>query len=121
MSIKVVVARRSGGDNRELIILQAIKDRGDPDHPGRKHVSQFLDSFYVDGPNGRHLCVVAELLGPKVSSVAESCPDYRLGGHLARQVSRQLLLAVDYLHTCGIAHGGRAKILFQPSSYVSNS
>lgn len=82
-------------------------ENGDPNHPGRKHVSHLLDSFYHEGPNGRHLCVVLEWLGPKVSSVAERCPNYRLDGNLARRVSRQLLLAVDYLHSCGVAHGGR--------------
>jgi serine/threonine protein kinase len=106
VSIKVVVARKSGDDNRELAILRAVKEKGDPHHPGRKHVAHFLDSFYVQGPNGRHLCIISELLGPKASYVAESSPGCRIGGHLARQVSRPLLLAVDYLHSCGIAHGG---------------
>jgi serine/threonine protein kinase len=45
-------------------------------------------------------------LGPEVSSVADRCKNYRLGGDLARSVSRQLLLAVDYLHSAGVAHGG---------------
>ncbi|KAL6827999.1 kinase-like domain-containing protein [Trichoderma camerunense] len=105
VSIKIVVAEMSDRQNRELDILQSIKLNGDPNHPGQKHVSHLLDSFYHEGPNGRHLCVVLELLGPKISSVADRRPNYRLEGKLARQISSQLLLAVDYLRSCGVAHG----------------
>ncbi|KXX74834.1 Protein kinase dsk1 [Madurella mycetomatis] len=105
VTIKVVVADRSVETARELTILRALKERGDPAHPGWKHVSHLLESFYHEGPNGRHLCIVLGLLGPKPTSIADRCPDYRLGGHLARSVSRQLLLAVDYLHATGVAHG----------------
>ncbi|KAK3898402.1 hypothetical protein C8A05DRAFT_19009 [Staphylotrichum tortipilum] len=57
------------------------------------------------------LCVVLGLLGPKLSSIKDDCPQYRLGGRIARSVSRQLVLAVDYLHSMGIAHGGESPSL----------
>jgi serine/threonine protein kinase len=107
VSIKVVVADKSEVENGELEILQYIRANGDPEHPGRNHILPLLDSFKHTGPNGQHLCVVLELLGAKTSTVAEKCPNYRLDGNLARRVSEQLLLAVDYLHSCGIAHGGK--------------
>lgn len=106
VSIKVVVSNCSGSQSPELGILQHIEEKGDPNHPGSKHIPRLIDSFHHEGPNGRHLCVVTELLGPKVSSVMEKCTNYRLDGHLVRRVSRQLLLVVDYLHSCGVAHGG---------------
>lgn len=106
----MVVSSNSESQNRELEILQHIKEKGDPNHPGHKHVSQILDSFCHEGPNG-HLCIVMEVLGPKVSSVTDRCTNYRLDGHLARRVSKQLLLAVDYLHSCGVAHGGMFLIM----------
>lgn len=106
MSIKVVVAKNSDRQNGELEILKHVKAHGDPNHLGRKHISQLLDWFYHDGPNGRHLCIVLELLGLKASTVANKCTNYRLGGDLARHISGQVLLAVDYLHLCGVAHGG---------------
>lgn len=107
VAIKVVFARRSEAGNLELHILRRFADDGDPDHPGYKHISRLLDSFYHEGPNGRHLCIVTELLGPAVSCVADRSLDCRLDGSLARQVSQQLLHATRYLHSCGIAHGGR--------------
>ena len=107
MSIKVVVASKSEAPNRELQILQSVQETSDSSHPGRMHVSQLLDWFYHDGPNGRHLCIVLELLGPQLSAVAEKCQNYRLDGNLARRVSRQLLYATSYLHSRGVAHGGK--------------
>ncbi|KAG7286209.1 hypothetical protein NEMBOFW57_008515 [Staphylotrichum longicolle] len=105
VTIKVVVASKSDETARELDILSALKEQGDPAHPGRKHVSHLIESFHHEGPNGRHLCIVLGMLGPKLSSVVEDCPEYRLDGTLARSVSRQLLLAVVYLHSVGVAHG----------------
>ncbi|OPB41810.1 Protein kinase [Trichoderma guizhouense] len=118
VSIKIAVAEQPHNDNGELQILQAITQTGDPTHPGHKHVSHLLDSFYHEGPNGRHLCIVLELLGPKISSVVNRLPNYRLDGRLARQISSQLLLAVDYIRSCGVVHGDihLGNVLFRVSS-----
>ncbi|EHK40492.1 hypothetical protein TRIATDRAFT_231146, partial [Trichoderma atroviride IMI 206040] len=118
VSIKIVVAEQSHNHNHELEILQAIKRNGDPAHPGHRHVSHLLNSFYHEGPNGRHLCIVLELLGPKTSSIAEMQPNYRLEGQIARRISSQLLFAVDYLRACGVAHGDihMGNVLFQLSN-----
>jgi len=104
--MKVVVAEKSDTQKGELAIMTHIEAKGNAKHPGHKHISRLLDSFHHDGPNGKHLCIVSELLGPKISTVAEKSTNYRLDSNLARRISRQLLLAVDYLHSCGVAHGG---------------
>lgn len=105
VSIKIVVAHKSGKLDHELHILTYLK-QSNTSHPGYKHIIPLLDFFYHVGPNGRHLCLVFNVLGPSTSSIAERGPNYRLDGHLARDVSAQVLLAVDYLHTSGIVHGG---------------
>jgi serine/threonine-protein kinase SRPK3 len=108
VSLKVVVAEKSGELGHELRILEHLKQTDS--HPGRKHVLQLLDSFSVNGPNGRHLCLVFDALGQKVSCVAERCPDYRLDGCLGRDISAQVLLAVNYLHSSEIVHGGEPRL-----------
>ncbi|KAF1948634.1 kinase-like protein [Byssothecium circinans] len=117
VSMKVVVSEKSDSQKGELGILKHIEAKSDGQHPGRKHISRLLDSFYHEGPNGQHMCIVSELLGPKVSTVAEKSTNYRLDSKLARRISRQLLLAVDYLHSCGVAHGDihMGNILFRLS------
>jgi len=106
VSLKVIVAEKSGEFNHELHILMHLKESSDSSHPGHKYVSHLLDFFYFDGPNGRHLYLIFDVLGPNMFSGAERCTDYRLDGCLARDISAQVLLAVDYLHSSGIVHGG---------------
>ena len=109
VTIKIVVASKSDEASREVAILRALKERGDPAHPGHKHVAHLIDSFYHEGPNGRHLCVVLGLLGSKISFFTQDDPKKRLDGDLTRSISRQILLAVDYLHSAGVAHGGETQ------------
>ncbi|KAI0104252.1 kinase-like domain-containing protein [Nemania sp. FL0031] len=103
VSIKIVVASGSGTQNHELEILQHLQADDLDSHPGRRNVTQLLDSFFHEGPNGRHLCVVLELLG--VSWVAENSQNCRLKADFARRVSGHVAEAVAYLHSRGVAHG----------------
>lgn len=66
---------------------------------------QLLDQFEHDGPNGTHLCLVLELLGPSVVSKAESYGGNRLPGNLAWEASKKTVQALEYIHANGIVHG----------------
>ncbi|KAF2019533.1 kinase-like protein [Aaosphaeria arxii CBS 175.79] len=106
VAIKVLRADRSQGEVNELKVLQHIEANGNTEHPGRRFLPQLLDYFYCEGPNGRHLCLVLNVLGPTLRSIrwdSEFSP--RLPCSLSRHVSRQLILAVDFLHSIGIVHG----------------
>ncbi len=111
MSIKIVVASLSDKQNHELEILEHLHANDLPSHPGRSGVTQLLDSFFHEGPNGRHLCVVLELLGPSVSWVGEKSKSYRLTADFARRVSGRIVEAVAYLHSRGIVHGGKQRLM----------
>ncbi|KAF8416387.1 kinase-like domain-containing protein [Tirmania nivea] len=107
VSIKILLADQSNEHScRELHILTHLSGTALPmEHPGRRYVSTLKDYFYVVGPNGRHLCLVMDVVGPPASFVKDHCEVYRLSPKLAREASKQVLLAVDYLHECGVTHG----------------
>ncbi|KAK6198454.1 hypothetical protein LQW54_010283 [Pestalotiopsis sp. IQ-011] len=106
VSIKVVDASESTKKNHELEVLEHLQANDNRDsHPGSSNVAQLLDSFVHEGPNGQHLCVVMELLGPTLPQVAQISPECRLKAHLVRHVSGQIVKAVAYLHSCGVTHG----------------
>ncbi|KAJ8110712.1 hypothetical protein ONZ43_g5805 [Nemania bipapillata] len=105
VSIKIVVASGPETQDHELEILRHLQANDLHSHPGRSNVTQLLDFFSHEGPNGRHLCLVLELLGPRVSWVAEKSQNYRLNADLARRVSGHVAEAVAYLHSRGVAHG----------------
>lgn len=88
-------------DEEEVQTLKRLTE-GPTSHPGKSHVVQLLDQFELVGPNGRHLCLVIQALGPRIEP-SELSP--RAGWMLARQ----LVEAIAYFHDLGIVHGGTSK------------
>jgi serine/threonine-protein kinase SRPK3 len=91
---------------RELEYLQRMRGQ-DVHHPGHPHVLQLRDHFYHDGPNGKHICIVTELLSENLTSFSRRWNNDRIPQALAKVVTRQIILGLDYLHnSCGILHTG---------------
>lgn len=75
------------------------------DHPGRKHVVSLLDSFEHIGPNGKHVCMVFEVLGENLLGLIKRWNHRGIPMPLVKQITKQVLLGLDYLHReCGIIH-----------------
>ncbi len=91
---------------RQLQVMHTIA--GSPSsHPGAAFLAKLLDHFEIDGPNGTHTCLVLEPQDPSVPNVLDVCfVDDRLPAALARKITRQTLLGLDYLHHLGIGRGG---------------
>jgi serine/threonine protein kinase len=102
VSIKVIMAEDSH-NNQELRILQHIQQG--PCHLGREHLPQLLDYFYEERYGKKNLFLVLELLGPEVSAFTEIAPEFVPSA--SRLFCKQLLLAIDCLHSYGIIHGGK--------------
>jgi len=64
------------------------------------------DYFMEKGPNGSHLCLVYQLAGPSVLLMSGAMTSGRLRKDLAKKVAKQLVCAVELLHTNGFVHGG---------------
>jgi serine/threonine protein kinase len=80
---------------------------GPPGHAGFKHNMLYYDSFDFQGPHGRHLCMVTEVLGYSLDYVRKLYNSNRVPPSIVKRVTRQVLLGLDYLHTtCGIVHAG---------------
>lgn len=104
VSLKVMTAQR-----RELGLEAGVMNClrcGDPHHPGRPFVLSLLDQFLIDGPNGRHQCLVSEAAGPSILQVTEGAHLGYLPIETAQRITGQLALGLAYIHSCGIIHGG---------------
>ena len=104
VSLKVLTARHS-----ELSREVDIRNRlgcGDRHHPGRPFVLSPLTEFYIDGPNGRHLCLISEVVGPSILEVKNAAEHGMLPIEAAQNITAQLALGLSYVHSCGITHGG---------------
>jgi serine/threonine protein kinase len=85
----------------QLLALVSAKD------DGLRHLRKLTDYFLHDGPNGRHQCLVFDVDGVRVPALMNQYGgNARLPERLAWQLSKQITLALDCLHSNGIAHGG---------------
>ncbi|KAJ7620983.1 kinase-like domain-containing protein [Roridomyces roridus] len=77
----------------------------DPTHPGFQHVSHLLEDFRIEGPNGRHLCLVTDLLGEGLDKYCRQFPNRQVPIAIVKSIFRQVAMALMYLHDkCNIIH-----------------
>lgn len=105
-AVKVMTAESSTENSNELWfarILRRLYLKG-------SHLSPPWSHFWIEGPNGRHLCFVSEVLGPSVIELAA-----RNDGEQAKYAMFQAAEALQCLHQNGICHGNfrPANILFR--------
>ena len=116
VAIKILVSEL-GQEHPEASLLRRLAS-GPVDHPGRNNMPELFDLFELHGPNGVHQCLVMELLGQSMASLAEGFATYRLPEDVALQVSNQVIQAIAYVHRMGIVHGGLFTRLFFPSNLL---
>lgn len=81
-------------------------------HPGREFVMTVKDEFVIDGPNGKNQVFVTDVAGGQLRRTeGVGCMDLKT----PRVLARQLFMAVQYLHECGIVHGGWSLLSHFPS------
>ncbi|CAG8106730.1 unnamed protein product [Penicillium salamii] len=88
-------------NGQELSILNDLSSA--QSHAGKEHIIPLLDHFEHKGPNGVHLCLVFPLMmsGGEAMTI-------RGKGHDAsyiREISRQIILGLDFLHQSNMIHG----------------
>ncbi|KAI5787314.1 putative serine protein kinase [Geopyxis carbonaria] len=108
VALKIVVANKAATAN-EAAILDRIRTLG-ASHPGAAHVLALLDRFAHAGPNGVHLCLVFDAMGASAARMRSALPatgrhDTRYPLWMAKQMLRQTLHGLAFLHAHGIAHG----------------
>ncbi|RAL17158.1 U4/U6 small nuclear ribonucleoprotein PRP4 [Aspergillus homomorphus CBS 101889] len=107
--VTIKVYARNKGKEHEINVYNHMQTI-ETDHPGKQHVRKLLNHFVIQGPNGRHVCLVYEPLGMSLYEL--ECISKNLGVvepiprlEDAKPVIRRLLSALDYLHQVpGLIH-----------------
>ena len=80
-------------------------NQGEDPRVASSRVVRLLDHFEHQGPNGRHVCMVFELLGVNLLSVIRKSEYHGLPVDAVRAMTKQICLGLDFLHRkCAIIH-----------------
>ncbi|EPE09528.1 serine protein kinase sky1 [Ophiostoma piceae UAMH 11346] len=105
VALKILAADTYDGkcDSFELELLEKISEQASQNKPGGEHVLGLLDDFKHKGPNGQHVCLVLEAMGPDVGQFRDLFAHRRLPLPMAKQATRDMVAALAFLHdACGI-------------------
>ena len=108
VALKIIVADKSR-DSSESRILKHLNDRSKTSHPGDSYVSSILDEFFIEDPNGHHVCLVSEPARRSIVSSKEASTTWIFPLGIARAIAAQALLGLESLHSKGVIHGGRKR------------
>jgi serine/threonine-protein kinase SRPK3 len=81
----------------EIDMLTEIRDG---DIADSKCCCRLLDTFEHLGPHGRHVCMVFEVLGDNLLALIKHYRYQGIPTDIVRNIARQVLIGLDYLHTC---------------------
>jgi serine/threonine protein kinase len=105
-AVKIMTAEHSQEGREEriyshLLKMSALKELEE------NHIAMPLEQFWVNGPNGRHHCLVLPALGPNAQQWSRMTGKYELEQTTTsiRHICTQLLQAVRLLHHLGVCHG----------------
>jgi serine/threonine protein kinase len=105
--LKIYVAGYDRGDKvaiYERITSVAEKTK----HCGYEHIRKFLASFEVEGPHGKHTCIIQQALGITMEQLFPYLSNNSFPLDLVKPFFRHLLIGLDLLHTyAGIIHTGK--------------
>lgn len=72
---------------------------------GHSQVVQLLNSFIHNGPNGRHFCMVFEIMGVTLLEIIKRYNYTGIPLPYVRIIAKQILIGLDFLHRmCNIIH-----------------
>ncbi|RJE21865.1 STYKc [Aspergillus sclerotialis] len=95
-ALKVYIC--SAGAERQSEVLKHLASINSS-HPGKNKLRTMLDPFTADGPSGHHQCLVHEPLLTSISHFQASLANQRLNEGILKMLLKELLIALDYLHT----------------------
>ncbi|KAI1328007.1 kinase-like protein [Xylariaceae sp. FL0255] len=104
-AVKILTAEHSA-KSQEMAIYDHLRAQSSLSTLEANHIIVPESQFWIDGPNGRHLCLVLPVLGTNLSDWKIRRPfmaEQRLSK--SKEACRQITRAVRFLHNYGVCHG----------------
>lgn len=103
VAMKVCKSKKSVTEQAldEVMLLDRLHSVGPESSP---HVVQMLGNFWHTGPNGRHKCMVFEVMGENLLALVKYHDYEGLPMPMVRKLARHTLLGLEYIHSRGVVH-----------------
>ncbi|KAI3320449.1 kinase-like protein [Xylariaceae sp. AK1471] len=106
VAVKIIQAAQSHEDRPEVRLIKSLKEDAsfDPTEWEKAGIILPFEQFWLEGPNGRHLCEVLPVLGPTLKDRW----NYGMGSNklpMLKELLFQTGSALQFLHQKGICHG----------------
>merc|ERR1712187_413214 len=101
VAMKVCKSKKSVTEQAldEILLLEQLQKSTQPEH-----VVQMRGHFWHSGPNGRHKCMVFEVMGENLLALVKH---YKYNGvpiNMCRKLSHHTLVGLEYIHSRGVIH-----------------
>lgn len=117
VAIKVGIAESNPHEVNVLSALATITHDTTPrERYGGVIIPSILDRFDIEGPNGIHPCYVTAPGQASISEALEASDSCMFELDIARALVAQLALAVAFIHSRGIVHGGEFSAIEGPTN-----
>ncbi|KAI0475548.1 kinase-like domain-containing protein [Xylariaceae sp. FL0804] len=105
-AVKVMTANHSAKPLEERV-LNHLLARSSVEELYSRHICLPLERFFVEGPNGRHLCQVMPIMGCPVSRWRRAMDkdDKEDSAAAVKNVCGQIARGLRFLHDNGVCHG----------------
>ena len=103
VALKIMQARDSSEDVHELKMHRYLQEK--LDEVDRDSMIALYEHFWIEGPNGRHLCLVFEVAGPALASFRHWDQWRKVRPDFVRPIGLQLAERLLALHRADVVFG----------------
>eukprot|EP00929_Paragymnodinium_shiwhaense_P014520 TRINITY_DN122435_c0_g1_i1.p1 TRINITY_DN122435_c0_g1~~TRINITY_DN122435_c0_g1_i1.p1 ORF type:complete len:637 (-),score=216.66 TRINITY_DN122435_c0_g1_i1:297-2207(-) len=102
VAMKVCKSKKSVTEQAldEIMLLERMQDSKEK----QAHVVQMQGHFWHSGPNGRHKCVVFEVMGENLLALVKHYDYEGLPVNMVRRLAKHTLIGLEYIHSRGVIH-----------------
>ena len=104
--LKIVVAEATMTSSEHVILQYLRQSQAGNPREGQAVITSLLDVFYIDGPNGRHLCLTTNPARCSIATSTRISRKHMFPLEVTRGICAQSILGVQAIHGSGIVHGG---------------
>ncbi|KAI3324225.1 kinase-like protein [Xylariaceae sp. AK1471] len=103
-AVKINAASHSSEDCGDLKAIRLMQQNGlDQKQLDENHITMAFETFWEETLNGRHLCTVLPVLGPRAHDWRTE--ELKLETERVRSVCYQITKGLSFLHSNGLVHG----------------